>query len=192
MPGDERDQLIIEHRWLVWAEARDRFRRVPPGMREDLDQAGYLGLIKAADRYEPAKGVPFKSFAKWWIRGEMMAEYLFQRWSRRGRYVRGGDRERLGLVIRGMMDGDGERATDEDASWSEDELRVAFAVGLLCSTVPGQPPRGETAHTPALPPEQPLVVRPQRRAPPADKAFIAMWRELTGRKPTKGQLARIA
>lgn len=34
---------------------------------EDLIQEGYVGLCKAADRYDPVKGYKFITFASWWI-----------------------------------------------------------------------------------------------------------------------------
>ena len=34
----------------------------------DLIQEGNLGLVRAADRYDPAKGYTFATYATWWIR----------------------------------------------------------------------------------------------------------------------------
>jgi len=39
---------------------------------EDLEQIGYLGLIRAIERYDPAQGCAFSSFAVPYIRGEML------------------------------------------------------------------------------------------------------------------------
>lgn len=38
---------------------------------EDLISEGNLGLIHAIDKYDPEKGVPFPSYAVWWIRNSM-------------------------------------------------------------------------------------------------------------------------
>ncbi len=35
---------------------------------EDLFQEGCVGLIKAAERYDPAKGTKFSTYASWWIK----------------------------------------------------------------------------------------------------------------------------
>lgn len=39
---------------------------------EDLEQIGYLGLIRAIERFDPTQGYAFSSFAVPYIRGEMM------------------------------------------------------------------------------------------------------------------------
>ncbi|MCT7987980.1 RNA polymerase sigma factor SigF [Laspinema olomoucense] len=39
---------------------------------EDLEQIGYLGLIRAIERFEPSQGCAFSSFAVPYIRGEML------------------------------------------------------------------------------------------------------------------------
>ena len=45
---------------------------------EDLEQIGYLGLIRAIERFNPSQGCAFSSFAVPYIRGEML-HYLRDR-----------------------------------------------------------------------------------------------------------------
>ncbi|NJN04770.1 MAG: RNA polymerase sigma factor SigF [Leptolyngbyaceae cyanobacterium SL_1_1] len=45
---------------------------------EDLEQIGYLGLIRAIERFDPTQGCAFSSFAVPYIRGEML-HYLRDR-----------------------------------------------------------------------------------------------------------------
>jgi RNA polymerase sigma factor (sigma-70 family) len=61
-----REQLIDRLLPLVSALAR-RFRT--EGLEQaDLIQEGIVGLLRALERYDPARGVPFAAFATWWIR----------------------------------------------------------------------------------------------------------------------------
>lgn len=74
----ERNELIERFAYLVPATRR---RVVPkPPWRvpaEDLEGAGYLALVKAADRFDPARGVKFSMFAIAMIRGALL-EFLRQ------------------------------------------------------------------------------------------------------------------
>jgi RNA polymerase primary sigma factor len=37
----------------------------------DLVQEGVLGLLRAVERFDPGRGVPFVAYAKWWVRQAM-------------------------------------------------------------------------------------------------------------------------
>jgi len=61
-----REQLIDRLLPLVTAYAR-RFRT--EGLdHTDLIQEGIVGLLRALERYQPDRGVPFTAYATWWIR----------------------------------------------------------------------------------------------------------------------------
>ncbi len=51
----------------------------------DLVQEGHIGLLEAASRFEPERGVRFSTYATWWIRASMQ-DYILRNWS----IVRGG------------------------------------------------------------------------------------------------------
>ena len=70
LPGEPglRDELVHRHRGLAEALAR-RFRG--RGELEDLTQVAMLALVKAVDRFDPARGVPFPAFASTTIVGEL-------------------------------------------------------------------------------------------------------------------------
>jgi RNA polymerase sigma-B factor len=66
-----RERLIRNYLPLANSIARrfDRGQRVP---LEDLQQVAAIGLLKALDRYDPAHGAAFSTFAVPTIRGEIM------------------------------------------------------------------------------------------------------------------------
>lgn len=69
--------MVVEHLSLVWYHAKTILRRLPPHSAEldDLIAAGSLGLISAAERFDPSHGVLFRTFAQHRIRGAIR-DYL--------------------------------------------------------------------------------------------------------------------
>ena len=61
-----REALVLHNLPLVLSIA-GRFRHSELGY-DDLIQEGILGLLKAADRYNPERGTRFGTLAVWWIR----------------------------------------------------------------------------------------------------------------------------
>ncbi|WP_374467693.1 sigma-70 family RNA polymerase sigma factor, partial [Ferrovibrio sp.] len=59
-------KLVAPHMRLVISTAV-RFRHYGLPLN-DLIQEGNLGLMQAAARFEPARGVRFATYAAWWIR----------------------------------------------------------------------------------------------------------------------------
>ena len=62
-----REEEFSAYRPLLFALAR----RFDPALREDCVQAGFLGLMEAARRYDASKGVQFVTYAVPWVLGEM-------------------------------------------------------------------------------------------------------------------------
>ena len=70
-----RDELILNHLWLVRHLVGKLAARLPPGVDVDnLESAGLLGLVEAAQRFDSTRGVDFKAFAALRIRGAMIDE----------------------------------------------------------------------------------------------------------------------
>lgn len=78
--GDERarDRLVLAHRALAWAAAARAGKGGRPD--EDLIQQANLGLLKAADRFDPDMGFRFSTYATWWVRAEIQ-DYAYGDWS---------------------------------------------------------------------------------------------------------------
>lgn len=74
-----RDRLIVEHRELAEQCAR-RFRNRGES-ESDLTQVAYLALIKAVDRYDPTREVPFHGYAVPTIIGELKRHFRDATWS---------------------------------------------------------------------------------------------------------------
>jgi RNA polymerase sigma factor FliA len=69
----ERERLIMEHLPQVYYIARRVHERLPQQVAfEDLVHAGVIGLIEAVRGFDSTKSVPFKSYAKFRIRGAIL------------------------------------------------------------------------------------------------------------------------
>lgn len=76
-------QLAAAHMRLVISVAA-KFRRYGLSM-SDLVQEGHIGLLEAASRFDPHRGVRFSTYATWWIRASIQ-DFILRNWS----IVRGG------------------------------------------------------------------------------------------------------
>ncbi|MEQ3624395.1 MAG: RNA polymerase factor sigma-32 [Celeribacter sp.] len=80
---DERDEAAL-HR-LVTAYMRlaismaAKFKRYGAPMN-DLIQEASLGLMKAADKFDPDRGVRFSTYAVWWIKASIQ-DHVMRNWS---------------------------------------------------------------------------------------------------------------
>lgn len=80
-PTHETDELITQGAPLVKRIAYHLLGRLPDFIEaDDLLQAGMVGLIEAARRYDPSHGVPFNAFAEQRIRGAMLDEVRKNDW----------------------------------------------------------------------------------------------------------------
>src|SRR5262245_16577406 len=71
----QREELILAHLSLVRHILGRLTAKLPPRVDLDnLEAAGILGLVEAANRFEPERGVAFKTFAYTRIRGAIYDE----------------------------------------------------------------------------------------------------------------------
>ncbi len=62
-----RDRLIYSCTGLVWQIAR-RLGRNNKQLTDELAQEGFMGLLRAVEKFDPNRGTRFSTFAIWWIR----------------------------------------------------------------------------------------------------------------------------
>ena len=80
---DQRDEAAL-HR-LITAYMRlaismaGKFKRYGAPMNDLIQEAG-LGLMKAADKFDPDRGVRFSTYAVWWIKAGIQ-DYVMRNWS---------------------------------------------------------------------------------------------------------------
>jgi RNA polymerase sigma-B factor len=79
--GDRRlrNQVVEDHRWLAVVVARDSCTGSEP--LDDLIQVACVALLKAAERFDPAFGVEFKTYAAVTARGELRRYYRDSTWA---------------------------------------------------------------------------------------------------------------
>ncbi len=79
----ERDEKALHilirsySRLVVTAALKFRHYGLPVG---DLIQEGNIGLMIAAEKFDPAREVRFSTYAKWWVRSSIQ-DYILRNWS---------------------------------------------------------------------------------------------------------------
>lgn len=80
---DDRDEEALHElvnayiRLVVATASRFRHYSLPMG---DLVQEGTVGLMQAAERFDPEREVRFSTYANWWIRAAIQ-DYILRNWS---------------------------------------------------------------------------------------------------------------
>ena len=148
--GDERARArLIERNLRLVVSVAKRYRGMGLPF-EDLIQEGNLGLIKAAERFDPELGNRFSTYAIWWIRQAMRRAI-----EDKGRAIRlpvhTGEKARKAARTRNELSATlGREPTDEEVAeklgWSVGE--VGAAIELLADVASlDQPVGGEDGST---------------------------------------------
>ncbi len=78
---EQRESIILHYLPLIHFVANRLAMRLPPNIAvDDLLSAGAIGLMDAIDKYDPAKGVQFKTYAEFRIRGAILDELRSMDW----------------------------------------------------------------------------------------------------------------
>lgn len=73
LAAQKREEQILEHVPLIKYRAYRIATQLPPNIEiNDLINAGILGLMDAIEKFEPSRGVKFKTYAELRIRGAMI------------------------------------------------------------------------------------------------------------------------
>ncbi len=78
--GDEKalHEMVVSYtRLVISAAVRFKAYGLPMG---DLIQEGNIGLMQAANRFDPSRDVRFSTYASWWIKSSMQ-DYVLRNWS---------------------------------------------------------------------------------------------------------------
>lgn len=119
-----RERLIRAFAPMAAATAK----RFAPGNGEadpDLVQQANLGLMKAADRFDPERGIRFATYAIWWARAEIQA----YSWANTSvvRRPNSAETRKLGAQVRRL---DAAYAADPEADSAEIDAGIAEALGV--------------------------------------------------------------
>jgi RNA polymerase sigma factor for flagellar operon FliA len=110
----ERDQIIVDSLPLIKHVAHRVAMRLPANIEmRDLINAGVLGLLDAVDKFEPERGVKFKTYAEVRIRGAILDSLRDLDWAPRSLRKKSKDVERAYAELGQRL---GRPATDEEVS----------------------------------------------------------------------------
>lgn len=84
MEKAERNRLVLDNLPLVGYLVSDLCARATHLSREDLASVGALGLVLAAESFDPSVGVPFGAYARRRINGALVDELRSLDWAGRG------------------------------------------------------------------------------------------------------------
>ncbi len=112
--AERSDELVHQHAPLVKRIAYHLLARLPSSVQlEDLIQAGMIGLLEAAARYDPSRGASFETYAGIRIRGAMVDEVRRGDWVPRSVHR---DARRIAEAIQAVEHRSGRDATDQDVA----------------------------------------------------------------------------
>lgn len=73
------DRLVRDNLHLLDLAAGHFSKKFPSIPQEDLAQAGFAGLRRAAEMFDPTKGAQFHTYAFFWLKATMISEFRLMR-----------------------------------------------------------------------------------------------------------------
>jgi RNA polymerase sigma factor for flagellar operon FliA len=87
--GTNAARLVESHLRYAYAIASEVSRKLPPNLeRHDIQGWAELGLVEAADSFDPKRGIQFKTFAYYRIKGAIYDGLRKMGWYSKGQYHR--------------------------------------------------------------------------------------------------------
>lgn len=119
--GFDRNQLVDQHVPLVKRIAYHLLGRLPADVQvDDLIQSGVVGLLEAAQQYDPTQGASFETYAGIRIRGAMLDEVRRSDWTPRSVHR---NARRVSEAMRVVENRQGREAQPREVA---DELQVTL------------------------------------------------------------------
>jgi RNA polymerase sigma factor FliA len=110
----ERNRIIVDHLPQIRYIAQRMAMRLPPEVQlEDLISSGVIGLLDAYEKFDPGKGVSFKTYASVRIRGAILDNLRGLDWAPRDLRSRGREVERAYARLQQKL---GRPANDEEVA----------------------------------------------------------------------------
>src|SRR5512137_597167 len=117
----EREQLILDHMPQIKYIAQRISAKLPSHVElNDLVSAGVLGLLDAVEKFDPGRGVKFKTYAELRVKGAILDSLRNLDWAPRSLRKRSKDLEK---VYKELEQRHGRPATDKEVC---DELNITL------------------------------------------------------------------
>lgn len=176
-------KLAMSQERIAWHEARKLGGKMMD--RSDLAQEGFLGLLRAAKRFDPDKGFRFSTYARWWVRAQLTRAI-----DQNGRVVRlpGAAVEQLRNLRKAQVDR--ERSGDDpsiaelasDAGVDADRAEFLLSRGDAVSLdEPVDEDGGRSLGTQLADESSPDPAATTERREESDRAFRALFEDLGDR-----------
>jgi RNA polymerase sigma factor for flagellar operon FliA len=170
-----REQIIEHYRYLITKTRQRIIPSVPTKIdAADLEQEGYIALVKAVDQYDPGRNVKFESYAISMVRGAMLEYLRKEDWVPRSVRTK---QKMLQRAEESLTQLKGEEISDEDRAeylnLDIDQFYALYFEATVMQIVSLEDVVGDTEHEDL----DPLVVLESVRSPDPDPHLTAIVNE---------------